>query len=214
MGDIQSPPSPIRVALVDDHDYVHQTVEILLGSVTDIDLVAEGINGHDAIRLCQSVRPDIILMDVIMPDMGGIEATQIIHERFPEIRVLVLSSYQDNENVYAMLRSGASGYIVKGSLAQDLLSTIRATYAGNTVLSADIASRLLNPSQPPPDITLTDRELEVLGLMAAGINNPQIAYHLNISQSTVKFHISNILDRLGVETRAEALVSAARHNLI
>lgn len=207
---------PIRVILVDDHRRVHETVSTVLNAVDDVELVAQGSDGEEAIRLCEELRPDIVLMDVVMPGMDGVAATTIIRERFPEVRILVLSSYQDHASVYAMLQSGASGYVVKGSLVHDLVNCIRTTHEGKAVFSAEVAERLIHQQEPRParDFNLTERELEVLGLMAEGLNNNQIAYELNISRSTVKFHIANILDKLGVETRAQALVAAVKNNLI
>ena len=209
-------PHLIRVAVVDDHRYVHQAVTAILSHADDVVLVAQGTTGVAAIELCEQHQPDILLMDIVMPEMDGVEAARIIRERFPQIKILVLSSFQDHDSVYQMLRLGASGYLVKGSLASDLVSTIRSTYAGRMVLSPEAAQHLLTRKEAssPADIALTSRELEVLGLMAEGLSNGRIAAELEISQSTVKFHISNILEKLGADTRAEGLVLAARSNLI
>jgi two-component system, NarL family, response regulator LiaR len=208
--------APIRVLLVDDHRRIHEAVAGILATVTDIELVAQASNGAEGIFLSEESGPDLILMDVVMPTMDGVTATRIIHERFPKIKILVLSSFQDHESVYSMLQGGASGYILKGSLAHDLVHSIRAAHRGKAVFSDEVAGHLLNP--PPQtesrQYNLTDRELNVLGLMAEGLNNNQIAHDLTISQSTVKFHIANILGKLGVDTRAEALVAAAHNNLI
>jgi NarL family two-component system response regulator LiaR len=148
-----------------------------------------------------------------MSGMDGVTATRIIHEQFPTIRILVISSFQDHESVHEMLRNGASGYVTKGALASDLISAIRATHDGQAVFSPGVAAQLLNPV-PAQQFNLTDRELEVLGLMAEGLNNGQIAQALTISRSTVKFHVSNIVHKMGVETRTEALVLAAKNNLV
>ncbi|MBP7998842.1 MAG: response regulator transcription factor [Chloroflexi bacterium] len=211
-----TPTKPIRVVLIDDHRQLHEIVAAILRTVPDINLVGQGANGNDALNLCQELAPDVVLMDVLMPVMNGIEATRLIHERFPQIKVLVLSSYQDHESVYSMLRNGAVGYLIKGALSQDLVYTIRTTYQGQAVFSPEVASRLINP--PPTDTLqrfhLTDRELEVLVLMAEGLTVAQIAQKLFISQSTVKFHTTNILSKLGVQTRSEALIFAAKNNLV
>ncbi len=207
---------PIQIILVDDHRHVHKAVSAIIDTVEDIDLVAQGSNGLEAIGLCEEFQPDLLLIDVVMPAMDGVAATKAIHKQFPAIKILVLSSFQDHESVRAMLESGASGYIIKGALTHDLVSTIRATHQGQAVFSAAVAQQLLNPQDTvtTPHYSLTDRELEVLGLMAEGLNNGQIAHELTISRSTVKFHISNILYKMKVDTRAEGLVRAAKSNLI
>src|SRR3990170_4250858 len=206
--------NPIRVVLVDDHAQMHRTVHVILGATTDIKLVGQGANGQEGIALCEQHRPDIALMDVVMPVMDGIEATKILHERLPDIKILVLSSFQDHESVYAMLRNGAVGYLTKSSLAQDLADTIRATFQGKMVFSSEVGVHLMAPPQPVVDFHLTDRELEVLVLLAEGLTNQQSAQKLSISQSTLKFHMTNIFQKLGVQTRSEALVLAAKNNLI
>lgn len=206
--------NPIRVVLVDDHAQIHRIVQVILGATTDINLVGQGANGQEGITLCEQYRPDIVLVDVVMPVMDGIEATKILRERFPETKVLVLSSFQDHESVYAMLRIGAVGYLTKNSLAEDLPGTIRATVQGKMVFSSEVGAHLLSPPQPIENFNLTDRELEVLVLMAEGLTNQQSAAKLSISQSTLKFHMNNIYQKLGVQTRSEALVLAAKNNLV
>ena len=205
---------PIRIVLVDDHVQMHRIVQEILRATSDIKLVGQGANGQEAIALCEQYQPDIALMDVVMPVMDGIDATKIIHERFPAIKILVLSSFQDHESVYAMLRNGAVGYLTKGSLAQDLAETIRATFQGKMVFSSEVGAQLVSPPQPAVDFHLTDRELEVLVLLAEGLTNQQTALKLSISQSTLKFHMTNVFQKLGVQTRSEALVLAAKNNLI
>lgn len=204
----------IRVVLVDDHAQIHRTVQVILGATTDIELVGQGANGQEGIVLCEQYQPDIVLMDVVMPVMDGIQATKELHERYPDIKILVLSSFQDHESVYAMLRNGAVGYLTKDALSQDLADTIRATMQGKMVFSSEAGAQLLSPPQPAVDYHLTDRELEVLVLLAEGLTNQQTAHQLSISQSTLKYHMSNIYRKLGVQTRSEALVLAAKNNLI
>jgi NarL family two-component system response regulator LiaR len=206
--------NPIRVVLVDDHAEMHRIVQQTFGATPDIKLVGQGANGQEAITLCEQYQPDIVLMDVVMPVMDGIEATEVLHERYPEIKILVLSSFQDHESVYAMLRNGAVGYLTKSSLADDLAETIRATCQGKMVFSSDVGEHLVSPPQPTEDFQLTDRELEVLVLLAEGLTNQQSAQRLSISQSTLKYHMNNIYRKLGVQTRSEALVLAAKNNLI
>jgi len=204
----------IRVVLIDDHFSIHDIVGALLKQTPDILLAGQGANGQDALDLCERYQPDIVLMDVVMPVMDGIEATALLRERFPSVKVLVLSSYQDHESVYAMLRNGAVGYLTKGTLSQDLVGTIRIAFQGKMVFTKDIVDRLVSRPQPAVDFRLTDRELEVLGVLAEGLTNQRSALRLSISQSTLKFHMANVYQKLGVQTRSEALVLAAKNNLI
>lgn len=211
--------SVIRVLLVDDHRHIHEIVTAILAEVSDIQLVAQASNGQEALLLCQEYHPDIVLMDIVMPIMNGLEATQVIRQRYPEIKILVLSSYQDNDSVYGMLERGAIGYTLKSALARDLVNTIRMIHAGNTVLSSEIAQVALqqgklNHLKRTHEFKFTHREFEILQLMAQGLNNDAIARQLVISRSTVKFHIANVIEKMGVKTRAEAIVLAARNNLV
>jgi NarL family two-component system response regulator LiaR len=210
------PTSKIRVVLADDHRRIHETVSQILGTDPNIYLCGQAHNGQEALDLCALVQPDIVLMDVVMPLMDGVAATIKIRTEFPDIRVLVLSSFSDNESVEMRLRSGAQGYLLKGNLVKELIPTLYATYANQSVFSREIVGQL---SPKPQDFevnrfNLTDRELEVLGLIAEGLTISQIAVDLNISGSTVKYHLSNVQDKLDVATRAEALVVASKNNLI
>ncbi len=205
----------IRVMLVDDHAHIHQAIAKVLSTVDDIRLIAQCGNGEEAILLTAQYQPDVILMDIVMPVMDGIEATERILQNYPQAKILALTSFQDDETVHAMFAKGAVGYIMKGALLRDLVNTIRTVYQGNTVLSSEAARVLLNATQPQQrDFKLTSRELEILKAMAAGQNNGEIAARFVISQSTVKFHIVNILQKMGVETRSEAIVLAAKNNLV
>ncbi|MBE2269722.1 MAG: response regulator transcription factor [Anaerolinea sp.] len=208
--------SQIRVMLVDDHMHIHKAVAMVLETADDIVLAAQCGNGKEALLLCAQQQFDVILMDVLMPVMDGIEATARVHQLYPQIKILVLSAFQDDESVHAMLANGASGYVLKTSLAQDLINAIRSTDSGSTVLSAEVTRVLLNSPATPvvQDFKLTQREMEILKCMAEGLNNGEIAARLIISQSTVKFHIANLLTKMGVETRPEAIVLAAKNNLV
>jgi two-component system, NarL family, response regulator LiaR len=208
--------SPIRIVLVDDHLRVHEAVTTVLKSVEDIVLIGQGSNGAEALQLCEALQPDLILMDIVMPGMNGAEATRLIHQKFPNIKILVLSSLQDDESVHAMLENGAMGYILKGSLTSDLVDTLRTAYSGKSVFSKEITQVLMRvpPHEKSHDFGLTRRELEILKLMTEGLNNGEIAARLVISQSTVKFHITNIVQKMGVDTRAEALVVATKNRLV
>lgn len=208
----------MRIILIDDHRHTHELVSLALANAEDMVLVAHGSNGAEALQLCEEHHPDLILLDVMMPVLDGIQTAQIIRQRFPTVKILVLSSFQDDESIHAMLRSGADGYVLKGALSADLANTIRAVQTGNQVFSPQVTEVLRHT--PPSGIqtnqtfSLTEREIEVLRLMADGSNNNEIAAALFISVSTVKFHIANILHKMNVQTRAEAIVLAAKNALI
>lgn len=208
---------PIRVILIDDHKHIHDAVALALTQADDIHLVAQGSTGDEAMILCHQHQPDIVLMDVVMPGMDGVKATKRLKSEFPDVKILVLSSFQDDDTVHAMMREGASGYTLKHSLATNLINAIRATFMGSVVLDSEVSQGLLQPTPAPSSNTsfdLTERELEVLRLMATGLTNNEIAVKLFISRSTVKFHITNIEEKMGVTTRAEAIVLAAKNNLV
>jgi DNA-binding NarL/FixJ family response regulator len=205
----------IRLVLADDQIRIHEAVTLALRDADDIRLVGQAATGEQAIALCSQLLPDLVMMDVLMPGLGGVEATRQIHQRHPHIKILVMSALQDDETVRAMLANGAVGYILKDALAQDLPATLRAAYAGSMIFSQPITQSLLNQANTTSqDFRLTEREMEVLRLMAEGLNNNEIAARLFISMSTVKFHITNILGKMGVQTRPEAIVLAAKNNLV
>ena len=205
----------IRVLLIDDHRQVHDLVKIALSVTDDLDLIGHGSSGEEAIMLCNELEPDIILLDVVMPGMNGIEAAKAIHQQYPHIRILALSSYDDDESVRDMLKHGAAGYVSKSNLGKSLVGAIRNAMAGNAILPSHVAQHmLLRTTLPTQDFGLSERELEVLQLIAEGLNNREIGDKLFISTSTVKFHLGNILRKLGVDTRAEAIVIAAKNNLV
>lgn len=208
-------PNVIRVLLVDDHLYFHDAVMIALSGADDIELVGRSTDGMEALDLCEHLKPDLILMDVLMPKMSGVDAARRIHAKYPDLKILALSSFQEYEIIREMLENGAVGYVLKGSLADDLVATIRAAHTGKHVFSDEIVHTLLEPfGAEAVDFGLTRRELEVLRLLSAGLSNGQIAVRLVISASTVKFHLVNIMAKMGVPTRSEAIVLAAKHNLI
>jgi NarL family two-component system response regulator LiaR len=208
----------IRIVLVDDHIKVHRAIAAAIDVWDDLELVGQGSNGTEAIQLCEDHLPDVVLMDVIMPEMDGIDATRAISERFPQVKVLALSSFQDEDSVRAMLEAGAVGYLLKNSSIDDLAQTIRTAHRGTAVFSAEVAQVLLHsadsPSSPRCDYGLTPRESEVLKLMVEGLNNRQIAESLVVSQSTAKFHVSSILAKLHVESRVEAVALAVEQKLV
>jgi NarL family two-component system response regulator LiaR len=209
--------SLIRVLVVDDHRHIHEVVDRVLSSLPDILIVGQAANGAEAVRLCDEVQPDLILMDVVMPLMDGMQATERIHGKYPDLKILVLSSYQDHESVYQLLRGGAVGYITKDALAHDLVNVIRTTMQGKAVFSPDVVEKLIFPEASPAAterFNLTDRELEVLVAMADGLTLQQIALKFSIALTTVKYHSANIFRKLGAQNRSEALVVALKNNLI
>lgn len=207
----------IRIILVDDHIKVHRAIVAAIDFWDDFELVGQASNGEEALHLCEECQPDLVLMDVVMPVMDGIQATRAISEQFPHIKVLALSSFQDEDSVRAMMEAGAVGYLLKTSSIVDLAQTLRAAYSGTAVFSAEVTQALLHASPaavPPPEYGLTPREYEVLKLMIEGLNNRQIAEALVVSQSTAKFHVSSILAKLKVESRVEAVALAVEQNLV
>lgn len=209
--------TPIRVLVVDDHRHIHDVVTRVLIGISDISIVGQAANGAEAVRLCEEVKPDLILMDVVMPVMDGMQATERIREKFPDLKILVLSSFQDHESVHQLLRGGAVGYITKDALANDLVNVIRTTMQGKAVFSPNVIEKLISPDVVPPateKFNLTDRELEILVAMADGLTLQQIALKFSITLSTVKYHSANIFRKLGAQNRSEALVVALKNNLI
>jgi NarL family two-component system response regulator LiaR len=206
----------IRVLLVDDHAVVRSGLGAVLSASGDMVLVGEAGDGEQAVQLCERYEPDVILMDLLMPKMDGVAATEAIHKRWPHIRIIALTSFKDKEYIEGALKAGAMSYLLKNVSADELAAAIRQAVAGKPSLSPEAAQILIQkvnePSQPGHD--MTDREREILALMVDGLSNSEIAGRLVVSQSTVKFHISNILSKLGVSTRTEAVVTALKRRLV
>jgi NarL family two-component system response regulator LiaR len=210
------PSQPIRVMLVDDHAMVRRGLATFLKIFDDLQLVGEAESGAAAIKLCAEVLPDVILMDMVMPDMNGAAATRAIRQQFPRVQVIALTSFKEGDLVKNALEAGAIGYLLKDISADELVRAIRAAHAGRATLSTEAAQALVESASQPsaPGISLTEREREVLTLMIEGLNNTQIAGKLSVSPSTIKSHVSNILSKLGVASRTEAVTLALRSRLI
>ena len=211
-----SPSHPIRIMLVDDHTMVRRGLATFLRVFDDLQLVGEAESGEAAIQLCGEILPDVILMDMSLPMMDGATATRAIHQRFPQVQVIALSSFKEGKVIKKALEAGAIGYLLKDVSADDLVRAIRAAHAGRATLSPEAAQSLVEIANLPsaPGLDLTAREREVLILMIEGLNNPQIAGRLTVSPSTVKSHVSNILSKLGVASRTEAVTLALRNRIV
>ena len=207
---------PIRVMLVDDHAVVRSGLGAFLTVFDDLELVAEAGGGEEAVRLCQQARPDVVLMDLVMPGMDGAAATKAIRDECPHIQVIALTSFKEQNLVEGALQAGAIGYLLKNVSADELADAIRAAHAGRPTLAPEAAQALIQAARQPqtPQYDLTEREMEVLALMVEGLNNPDIAERLVVSRSTAKFHVSNVLSKLGVTSRTEAVSLALKQKLI
>lgn len=206
----------IRVMLVDDHAVVRSGLSAFIAAFDDLDLAAEAGSGAEAVRLCEEVQPDVILMDLMMPEMDGVEATRTIRSRFPGTQVVALTSFREEDLVHRVLQAGAIGYLLKNISAEELADAIRSAHAGRPALSPEATKALINAATKPspPGLDLTEREREVLRLMVEGLDNQGIAERLVVSRSTAKFHVSGILAKLGVSSRTEAVALALKHEMV
>lgn len=205
---------PIRVMLVDDHTVVRSGLSAFLLAFDDLELVGEANNGAEAVELCQRLQPDVILMDMIMPEMDGATATRLIRQNNPQIQVLVLTSFKEDELVHKALEAGAIGYLLKNISAEELAGAIRLAKTGRPTLSPEATQALIHPAGAALGHDLTSREKEVLELMAKGLNNSQIAERLIVSRSTIRFHVSNVLSKLNASSRTEAVAVAIQSHLV
>ena len=210
-----TPAQPIRVLLVDDHMMVRRGLATILKVFDDLTLAGEAGSGAAAIQLCAEVRPEVVLMDLVMPEMDGATATRLIHQHFPTIHIIVLTSFKEEELVLQALQAGAISYLLKNVSADELAAAIRAAHAGRASFSPEAVQALVHAATQPPALRhdLTPRERAVLALLIEGLNNPQIAQRLLVSPSTIKSHVSNILAKMGVASRTEAATLAVRHQL-
>lgn len=211
----------IRVLICDDQAVVCDGLEMILGSDAEIEVVGTAYDGEEALNKIATTRPDMVLMDLKMPGMNGLQATREIHRRYPEIKVLVLTTFGDDEWVFDAIRSGAAGYLLKGTPRADLLKAIKGTAAGQTHVDPAVAGKLFThiaQSATQPETTLdydmSEREIEVLNLLAHGLTNAEIADRLSITRGTVRNYVSSILAKLGVEDRTQAALIAVQHGLV
>ena len=205
----------MKILLVDDHEMVRLGLKSYLDLQEDVEVVAESSNGREGVELALELRPDVIIMDIVMPEMNGIEATMAILETWPEAKILILTSYLDNEKIYPVLDAGAKGYMLKTSSADEILHAVRKVARGEVAIETEASKKVQhhrNHIELHDD--LTARERDILGLLAKGYENQRIADELYISLKTVKTHVSNILSKLEVSDRTQAVVYAFQHHLV
>ncbi|MFD0050770.1 response regulator [Actinomycetes bacterium NPDC127524] len=208
----------IKVLLVDDHEMVRIGVSSYLSMQADIEVIGEADDGGAAVRLALELRPDIILMDLVMKEMDGIEATRRIIDKWPEAKVIIVTSFLDDEKVYPALEAGASSYMLKTSRASDIAEAVRSTFHGHSVLEPEVTGKMMKKMRTPAvrllHEQLTNREMEILLLIAQGKTNQEIADELYIALKTAKVHVSNILSKLEVQDRTQAVIYAFKHALV
>ena len=209
--------NPIRVMIVDDHAMLRRGLRFFLKGFDDLELVGEASGGQEAVELCAKTHPDVILMDMVMPDIDGAAATRLIREQTPSVQVIALTSFQDKDLIERALQAGAIGYLLKNVSAEELARAIREAHAGRTTLAPEATEALIDVTRQRAsqvDYGLTERERQVLALLADGLSNAEIAEKLVVSVATVKFHVRGILSRLGVANRNEAIALAWQQNLV
>ena len=205
----------IRILIADDHFVVRQGLAALLAPRNGMQVVGEAATGKEAVDLARTLQPDVILMDMVMPEMEGPEAIALIKQDNPQVRVLVLTSFGESKQVAAAIQAGALGYLLKDSSPDDLLHAIRSVHRGNLVMPQDLALKLMQPQPAAAAIDrLTERETDVLRLLAQGQSNQEIAQNLNISATTVRSHVSSILAKLGVDNRTQAALIARERQML
>jgi DNA-binding NarL/FixJ family response regulator len=218
-------PKPIRVLIADDHPVVREGFSAIVDVEDDIEVVAQAADGHEAVRLARALRPDVVLMDLVMPNLDGVAAIEQIRADLPGTHVLILTTYADDEHIMAGIQAGARGYLLKDALPDELVQAIRVVADGGSLLQPEVAARVWDrlgaimggeaaPEEAPPSPLLTDREGEILALLAGGARNRDIAEKLFISERTVKVHVSNLMDKLGARTRTEAVARAMQLGLL
>lgn len=212
----RSDSSRIRVLIADDHAVIRSGLAAFLQVFDDLELAGEASGGQLALDMCEQVQPDVVLMDLMMPGMDGVSATRAIRQRYPRIQVIALTSFHEPELVQSVLQAGAIGYLLKNITADELAATVRAVYSGRPALAPEVTEALMygiaHPATPASE--LTARERQVLALLVKGLSNGEIAKQMNVSHSTVKFYVSNILGKLQVAGRVEAVALAVERHLI
>jgi len=212
----------ISIMLADDHPLLRKAVKDVLEQEKDFEVIAEADDGEEAVKLAEELVPDVIIMDITMPKMNGLEATREIHSKLPQIIILVLTVHTDSEHILGILEAGAVGYLTKKVFGQDIIHAVRAVMSGESVLSQDVSQRILRhalaympkPSNLDMGVKLTVRDKELLQLMALGRSNKEIASRLGLSLRTVKNYLADIFSKLGVSSRTEAVIYALRHGFI
>jgi two-component system, NarL family, response regulator LiaR len=208
----------IKVVFVDDHEMVRIGVSSYLSAQPDIEVIGEADNGKTGVEMALELRPDIILMDLVMKEMDGIEATRQIIEKWPEAKIIIVTSFLDDEKVYPALEAGATSYMLKTSKASEIANAVRVTFSGQPVLEPEVTGKMMmkmrQKNNVEPHEELTEREMEVLMLIAEGKTNQEIADELFIALKTVKTHVSNILSKLQVQDRTQAVIYAFRHSIV
>jgi DNA-binding NarL/FixJ family response regulator len=218
-------PAPIRVLIADDHPVVREGFSAIVDVEDDIEVVGQAADGMEAVRLARELHPDVILMDLVMPNMDGVAAIEQIRTQLPQTHVLILTTYADDEHIMAGIRAGARGYLLKDALPDELIQAIRVVAGGGSLLQPTVAARVLDklsalmsdaeePVRPPSPPLLTDREQQILSLLAGGARNRDIAEALFISDRTVKVHVANLMDKLEAKTRTEAVARAIQLGLL
>ena len=209
---------PIRVLLVDDHAVVREGLRTFLELQDGIEVVGEAGDGNEGVAAAERLRPDVILMDLVMPRLDGVGAMRELRRRMPSVRVIVLTSFTDDAKLLPAVQAGAAGYLLKNAQPRELARAVRAAHAGEAVLDPHVAARLLDsiarPADRAPGEELTPREREVLGLLGRGFSNKRIALELGIAEKTVKTHVGHVLAKLGVADRTQAALHAARAGLV
>ncbi len=209
-------PDQIRVMTVDDHEILRGGIRFLLLAFDDIEVVGEAQSGEEALQMCSQVQPDVVLMDMMMPGMDGVETTRALRKQYPQVQVLALTSFHSGDLVQGVMQAGAVGYLLKGASMDELAGAIRAAHAGRPTLAPEAVQALVRAGQPSFKMgdDLTDREREVLALLVQGQSNAQIAERLVVSVAAAKYHVGSILSKLGASNRTEAAALALQHNLV
>lgn len=218
MAELSDPIEFIRILISDDHAIVREGLRTLIGTEPGMEVVGEAVDGVEAVQQACALQPDVILLDIVMPRMGGLEAIKEIKRKCPEAHILVLTSFSEAEKVFPAIKAGAIGYLLKNTTPERLLNAIRDVHQGKPSMSSDIAKKLMSELQrasdlPPTDEPLTQREMDVLRLVAQGLSNQEISERLVIGEGTVRTHVSNILAKLHLANRTQAALYALREGL-